>query len=86
MKLSFLSTILSGFQAAPADIVQFIDFWTENDVFALQIQRQFSTEEEGTSFWSHYRAIRGVMEFYQNHGDCDYFFQNPSFELVEEKE
>ena len=81
MKIFAFLAISRGF-ASP---VQFIDFWIENDAFALQIQRQFSTDAERTSFWAEYDAVREVMEFYQNEGDCDYFFQNPSFDRVDEK-
>ena len=85
MKVSLFLTISSVF-GSPVEPVQFIDFWTENDVFALQIRQQFSTEAEQDSFWTEYDTIRKVMEFYQNSGDCDYFFQNPSFDEVEEEE
>jgi hypothetical protein len=68
----------------PVEPAQFLDFWTENDIFALRIQQQFSKIHEQASFMSNYRKIRKVMEFYQESGDCDYFFQNPSFAAVHE--
>ena len=68
----------------PVEPAQFIDFWTENDIFALQIQMKLASNEQA-SFMSNYNKIRKVMEFYQDSGDCDYFFQNPSFDAVDER-
>ena len=63
--------------------MQLVDFWRENDVFTMLIQRSFSTEKKGDEFWANYEKARKTMEFYQNSGSCDYFFQDPTFELVE---
>ena len=83
MKILNFLTISTGF-GNPIEPAQFLDFWIKTDIFAFQIQRQFSTNEEKSSFSSNYNAIRNVMEFYQDSGDCDYFFQHPTFEVVEE--
>ena len=79
MKLSAFLRISSSF-ATP---IQFIDFWTESDVFAMRIQSSFPSEEKGDEFSVEYQNVRQAMEFYQDSGSCDYFFQNPSFELVD---
>ena len=70
------------FSSSLSSPIQFLDFWRGTDVFALQIEKAFPSVEAGQSFWSEYSKVRGTMEFYQNEGDCDYFFQNPSFEEV----
>ena len=72
-----------GVSSSFATPIQFIDFWTESDVFAMRIQREFSSESDGNHFWSSYNNVRQAMEFYQDSGACDYFFQNPTFELVD---
>ena len=78
--LAFLG--VSSFFATP---IQFIDFWRESDVFAMRIQREFPSESAKNTFWSYYSDVRKSMEFYQDSGACDYFFQNPTFELVDVK-
>ena len=64
--LNFLT--ISTSLGNPVEPIQFLDFWTENDIFAFQIQRQFSTNEDKSSFSTNYNAIRNVMEFYQDTG------------------
>ena len=67
MKILNFLTISTGF-GNPIEPAQFLDFWIKTDIFAFQIQRQFSTNEEKSSFSSNYNAIRNVMEFYQDTG------------------
>ena len=80
MKLSAFLSIACSF-ASP---IQFLDFWTESDVFAIRIQRSLPSDK-GDTFWKNYDNVRQAIEFYQDSGPCDYFMQDPSFELVEEK-
>ena len=80
MRLSAFLSIACSF-ASP---IQFLDFWTESDVFAIRIQRSLPSDK-GDTFWKNYDNVRQAIEFYQDSGPCDYFMQDPSFELVEEK-
>ena len=78
------STILSIFYSSTfGGPIQLISFWQETDFFALQIQNAFRTAEAARQFSFAYDRVREVMEFYQDTGDCDYSFSNPTFELVE---
>ena len=49
----------------------------------MRIQSSFPSEEKGDEFSLEYENVRQAMEFYQDSSSCDYFFQNPSFELVD---
>ena len=80
MKLSVFLSISKGF-ASP---IQFLDFWTESDVFAIRIQRSLPSDK-GAAFWKDYNNVRQAMEFYQDSGPCDYFMQDPSYDRIEEK-
>ena len=52
MKLSAFLSISKGF-ASP---IQFLDFWTESDVFAIRIQRSLPSDK-GAAFWKDYNNM-----------------------------
>jgi hypothetical protein len=58
---------------------QFLDFWKETDVFALQIHDVLVS---GRRFGFIYNNLRKATEYYQSEGDCDSQITNPSYEEI----
>ena len=58
---------------------QFLDFWKETDVFALQIQDVLVS---GRRFDINYDKLRKATEYYQSEGVCHSQFTNPSYEEI----
>jgi hypothetical protein len=82
--------LLSGFVAfhgatlARADF-QFIDFWQEADSFATEIFTSLNEDSKkvASSFYNRYNRAKLASKFYQDSGECDSGFTNPSYEPVE---
>ena len=69
-----------GASLARADF-QFIDFWQEADSFAAEIFTNLN--EDSRKFRRRYNKAKLVSKFYQDSGECDSGFTNPSYEPVE---
>jgi len=82
--------LLSGFVAfhgaslARADF-QFMDFWQEADSIATEIFTSLNEDSKkvASSFWNRYSRAKLATKFYQDSGECDSGFTNPSYEPVE---
>ena len=78
MKVS--AAFLAGF--CRAEPVQFLDFWTETDIFAFQIQNAISDVVKGNAFLRKYENVREVLQHYQNGGNCASHLSNPTYAHV----
>ena len=78
MKLS--AAFLAGL--GRADPVQFLDFWKETDVFALQINNAVAELGEGRVIYRKYKLLKKVLQHYQNEGDCEGGHSDPTYEQV----
>jgi len=65
-----------------ADPVQFLDFWKESDVFALQINNELG---RARVFYKKYTNLKKVLQHYQNEGDCEGGHSDPTYERVNMK-
>ena len=81
MKLS--AAFLAGL--GRADPVQFLDFWKESDVFAVQIDNALAELKQGRVFYRKYKNLKNVLQYYQNKGICEGGHSDPSYELVNMK-
>ena len=81
MKLS--AAFLAGL--GHADPVQFLDFWKESDVFAVQIDNAIAELKQGRVFYRKYKNLKTVLQYYQNKGICEGGHSDPSYEVVNMK-
>merc|ERR1719223_1807765 len=78
--MKFSAVFLAGLSRA--EPVQFLDFWTETDVFAFQIQDAVSDVVKGNRFFRKYKNLRQVLQHYQNSGDCEGDLSDPTYARV----
>ena len=77
--MRLITSILACLVHAGPVQVQFLDFWKETDVFALQIQDALVS---GRRFEFIYNNLRKATEYYQSEGDCNSQFTNPSYQEI----
>ena len=81
--MKFSAAFLAGLSRA--DPVQFLDFWTETDIFAFRIQDAVSDVVKGNMFFRKYENVRQVLQHYQNDGDCESVLSDPSYAQINVK-
>lgn len=81
--MKFSAVFLAGLSRA--DPVQFLDFWSESDVFAFQLQNAVSDVVKGNRFYRKYKNLRQVLQHYQNEGECEGDLSDPTYERVNVK-